>query len=344
MMTLSEIETAASALGNQLNAGIPLHDAVRRMSIVQRKYEIEWTEIGEVIASGGLLSDRLSTLWPDNLLAAVIAGEQSGSLPAVFDRVEETMQLQQRIRGALLKLAYPAFVGLAGVGVFLFFMIKVLPTLVKSLGKPDKSLVFSLSTWLSGIYQNHLMLALVLIGGTLLGVGTWIKKTLDDGSLLSALTTLPVIGDALSHLYFGLWAYYLAILDQAGGMQVRDKLLLSSQVMPENLRRGIFLMADEVVARGLANAADPEKQMVDDPRREWPFYISTAFIVAQETGDLAREMLRVAPSLIKDGFKKVQFVTQALTTIAMTVSAFLVVSPLMAYYIQVGSQLRKAMQ
>ena len=61
-----------------------------------------------------------------------------------------------------------------------------------------------------------------------------------------------------------------------------------------------------------------------------------------DLGVIDNELLRVAPALIKEGMRALDRVIEAANIGAMTVSAFLIVSPLAAYYNEVFSALRQA--
>jgi hypothetical protein len=93
----------------------------------------------------------------------------------------------------------------------------------------------------------------------------------------------------------------------------------------------------------MADAADPAKQPPGDARAIWwPFYIANAFIVAEQTGGVDKELLRVAPSLIKDGVKTLNKVIAVANAVALALSAFLIVSPLAAYYVEIFAAIRQA--
>lgn len=343
MMSTKNIQTAAAALGNQLKAGIPLSDATKRMARLQPKEAEFWVAAAKQLSSGHRITDQLKGVWPESLVNAVMAGEESGNLPEVFVRIEQTIEIQMKIQGMIWKLGYPVGLGLAGLGVFVFFMTQVLPALSQSLGSGDHGMVFQLSTWMTATLSQYWVAILSGFLITIFLLIAWLKQPDNRAMILDFFITLPVIGDALINLYFGLWAYYMALMDSAGGIPITTSLEMTSSVLPLSLQAGVKQMASEVVRRGLADAADPEKQKESDPRRNWPFYISNSFIVAQQTGLLDAELMRVAPALLKDGIGKLEKALQFANIIALVISALFIVGPLMAYYMQLGAALQSAM-
>jgi type II secretory pathway component PulF len=343
MMKLSDIESASAALGNQIQAGINLHDAVSRMVKLQKKNAEQWNMVADGIGNGQKLSKLLEGLWPDSLVSSIRAGEMSGNLPEVLHKIEETLVLQQKIRGTMMQLAYPAVLSSAGLGVFIFFMVKVLPQLAKSLDmKDDKSFVFLLSEWMSVAFNDYWYVIVSVLTAIIWGAVAWLKVADNREKLIEMTSNVPLAGEAFRNIYFGLWAHYLVILDSAGGIPIKEKLLLSCTVMPMAFQRGVYMMADEVERRGIPNSVDPDKQEPGDPRISWPFYIPTAFIVANETGRLDVEMQRVAPAMLKDGFRMIDRLFKVANLVALAVSGFLITSPLMAYYAQLGKALTHA--
>src|SRR5665811_159172 len=93
----------------------------------------------------------------------------------------------------------------------------------------------------------------------------------------------------------------------------------------------------------LSDSADLAKLAIDDPRTKWwPFYISNAFVVAEQTGTIDKELLRVAPALIKEGVRTLNRVVAFANVVALAVSALLIVSPLAAYYTEIFAAIRTA--
>jgi type II secretory pathway component PulF len=344
MMTLKEIEMGAAALGNQGRAGIPLADATRRMRRLQKKHAEFWNSTASGIENGHRISEYLTGMWPEAVVNAVRAGEESGKLNEVFNRIEETTALQRQINGLVFKLMYPVVLMLSGIVVFIFFMTQVLPSLSQSLGTGNHGFVFDLSTWMTATMNNYWLSILIGMGVSIFAVIAWLKVPDNRESIAAMALTIPVLGDALRNLYFGLWSHYMALVDVSGSIPLVDGLLITSTVLPRALRPGLELMSAEIVARGMSNASDPEKQVSGDPRCDWPFYVGNAFVIAEQTGVLEVELLRAAPEMIKDGTSKLNFSIDIGNIIALAFAGLFIAGPIMAYYMQLGAALSGAMK
>jgi MSHA biogenesis protein MshG len=341
MHTSEEIEAAASALANQLSAGIPMREAVARMAKLQKKHAELWQAAADSLARGGRLSRQLEGAWPEAATAALHAGEESGTVEAVLRRVVQSVQVKQQVRKVATRLVSPIIAFCAGLGVFIFFMVGVIPQLQASLGGAQESLVFRLSAAMHYAAVNWWpLIALALAGGVAAAVH-WLKQPQNQDQLVGFALDKPGIGPALVDLYFGLWAYQMALL-AAAGLSAKQQLLLSAKTLPTSLREGVLRMAAEVEKRGHAEAADPDKQPEDDPRRRWPFYVSTAFAISHETGRIDAEMLRCAPILVEEGVKGLTRFITAADLLAKISAATMIALPLLAYFSQLASSLTQA--
>ena len=343
-MNLKEIADSAAALGTQIKAGIPIDQALRRLAQMQPSYADFWIQASMAAQSGRLLSDLLADVWPNALVSAVRAGERAGKLDEVFGRIEETIELQLGLRSALAKLAYPIGMGVAGLVVFLGFMIFVLPSLAKSLDTKSKSLVFELSQWISNFANENWVTVVASCAVGIVALVSWLRTEKAKSLIIEILLSIPLIKDALRDMYFGLWANYMAIMF-AAGIPTREGLKITSEILPVTLQESVLVFEWDLSVnnRTMADAADPAKQSPDDARAIWwPFYIANAFIVAEQTGEVDKELLRVAPSLIKDGVRTLNQVIAVANAIALALSAFLIISPLAAYYMEIFSAVRQA--
>lgn len=336
-----QISTAANAIGNQLAAGIPAREAIGRMARLQPEYADFWRTTEEVMSRGARLSTQLEGVWPEGIVAAIKAGEESGTLEEVFKRIAQALEVGAQVKKIFGKLNSPVIAFLAGFGVFLFFMIGVIPKLQANLGGSETSLVFKASTWMHDTAVNGWPF---ILGGLAVAIALavqWFKAPGSLDKLIELGNHQPRLGGALRSLFFGMWAYQMAMLDSAG-LPAKQQLLYSVKTLPECYQQGVLNMASEVEKRGIADAADPDKQEEDDPRQEWPFYIVTSFITAHETGRIDEEMRRTAPILIDEGIKELTKVLAVADVIAKTCAAIMIGIPLMAYFAQMASSLTKA--
>ncbi|TRZ66929.1 MAG: hypothetical protein D4S02_05985 [Rhodocyclaceae bacterium] len=343
-MKLREIRESAAALGNQLAAGIPIDQAVGRLAQLHPAHAEFWSHAVISVQSGAPLSASLEQEWPMSLVNAVRAGERSGKVEDVFLRIEETTQLQEELRDTMLKLIYPVSMGIGGVLVFIGFMVFVLPRLSKSLGGNSTSLVFALSNWMADFADRNWMLVLAGIAVGVVSLVSWLRTSEARRVILDWCLGVPVVKDALRDLHFGLWANYVAMLSSAG-IAIYDALKMTAPMLPSVLRECVLNFEQDMSLhnRRMSEAADPAKQSPGDPRIAWwPFYIANAFIIAETTGTVDKELRRVAPSLVREGVQKLNYSISFANVVSMAFAGFLIVAPLAAYYSEIFSAIQHA--
>lgn len=341
MFKLAELEAAVSSLANQLDAGIALREAVRRMMRLQPNRTEFWSACEVAVGRGQRLSEMLREEWPLEYVIALQAGEEAGSLPSILRQMHQSILLQKQVRSAFTKLIGPVLTLLGGIGVFFFFMVGVIPSLQAGLGGGEKSFVFKLSSIIHDVMVNHWLVVAASVGGAIAAVVAWLSSAANRQIAFGYVTRIPMLGDAFLNLLFGQWAYTMSILDQAG-IPAKAQLQHSIKTMPEVYQDGIALMAEEVEKRGRGDAANPDKQVDGDPRKQWPFYIATAFMTAHETGRLDTEMRRIAPILVDEGIRKLTRFVQIADAVTKLLSMMFIGAPMLAYFTQLSNSLSKA--
>jgi type II secretory pathway component PulF len=351
MLSAKEIEITASILGNQLSAGIPARQIMARMPSLQKKYKEQWEKAAQKINDGEMFSEglRVTEMFPDSVLSAIIAGEHSGKLVEILNQIEETMQLEQKVRSVIFKIFYPLSLVLGGLMVFCFYMIKVLPNITKMMGNnssridPVSQFFLDLSSGMEYYYTNYTLEIFIGIIGIVVGI-VCLSKNKSFRSFISYYALqIPYLSNGLYDIYFALWGKYVAFIDAAGGVGVKEKLLIPKKVIPQHLELIITTIADHVEEDGLSDSVNPLKIPEDDVRQYLPFYISTAFMVAHETGRLDIQLEKVCPAMIRDGFRNVDVFFKVFNQISLLVAATVIASPIVVYYIQLSSVMTAAM-
>lgn len=337
MMKLKEIGASAAALASQVGASIPIDQATTRMVKLQPRYAEQWLEAASGIQSGQPLSLFLVKLWPASFVEAVKAGEEAGGLEYVFTRIEATVEIQMQLRSKFMQLAYPIGIGFGGFLVFVGFMIFVLPALTKALNTNSRSIFIQISDWMAYHAHHNWVVILATLAAAITLFASWARTQEAQKTMTSFALSIPIFGQALRDMYFGLWAHYMAMM-LASGVTTSNALKSTSQMLPYQLKKSIDIFEADLSDRNktLSESADLINKEPDDPRMIWwPFYISNAFIVAEQTGLIDKELLRVAPSLIKEGISTLNKAIVVLNFFALVSSATLITSPLVAYYVEI---------
>lgn len=343
-MKTQELIFAASSLASQLRAGLLLSDAVARMAKMQPQYASEWSKMAEGMRQGSSLSSqaKLYRLFADNTIHALEAGEASGYIVDVLTEIERAATMQLTLQKALWKFAYPVGILLASIGVFLFFMLTVIPSLMQAVpveAGSEMSWIQQLSNMMVAEVQENAVFDGAILFFAILFVIWWFSDAHNREVVLSWLLDVPKLGEGISEMYYGIWAINMALLDKAGGIGVKDGLIMSSKMLPFFLQEPIRRAALEVELKGLARTFDVDQLPPNDPRQQLPFMIPNAFLIAQQTGLLSDQLSRIAVELMYLGEKKIDQVIQIANMVLMLLAGLIVLSPLVAYYMQLGKSL-----
>ncbi|MEW5967594.1 MAG: type II secretion system F family protein [Pseudomonadota bacterium] len=233
-------------------AGIPLLDGLRdlRDSMEKRGFRDVLTALLEDLEGGKVLSQALAAhpaVFGAVFVHSIRAGEQTGLLDAVFERLAESLKWQEEVASKAKRLMiYPAIVLTVVGAAILFLMIYLVPqvlSLVETMGVvlPLPTLILMAissamqSYWLAG-------LAVLLIVGTALPL--WIHRTEAGRDWWDrAQLQLPLLGPILQKIVLARFTNTLAMMYRSG-VTVLDAL-----------KAGEMVAGNRVIAAGIRRAS-----------------------------------------------------------------------------------------
>ncbi len=124
----------------------------------------------------------------------------------------------------------------------------------------------------------------------------------------------------------------------------RAALSLTAPVLPALLRESVELFERDLSVHNktMSESADTAQLAESDARVVWwPVFISNAFIIAEQTGDIEKELMQVAPRIVKEGVATLERVIFITTAVTMALAGILIVSPLAAFYSELFSTIRQ---
>jgi general secretion pathway protein F len=152
-------------------------------------------------------------------VAVIGAGEQSGHLGLVLERLADDQQEQQNLRGKLLAAGlYPAIVCVVALAIVLFLLAFVVPQVAQVFGSNQQKLPFltSFMLGLSELVQTFWLWGLLLIATGAIAARTALKQPALRRSFDAAWLQLPVIGRLARGYNAARFASTLAMLATAG--------------------------------------------------------------------------------------------------------------------------------
>lgn len=204
----AEVAMMTRQLATLMGAGFPLVPAIdsliphTRSSILKKNM----AKIKDSVVEGKSLAQALS-LFPGTFselyINMVKAGESSGTLEIVLQRLADILENQERLKNKVTSaLAYPILMALFGSAVLFFLLAHIVPTITgifadmnQSLPGPTRFLI-----GLSTLLKSYGWVLLLLIGG-LFGAHFLIKKTVKGRYMIDRIKLkLPLLGSLITRL------------------------------------------------------------------------------------------------------------------------------------------------
>jgi general secretion pathway protein F len=235
----------------------PLEEALRTLSRQAERDEVRRV-VGSVhagVVEGRRLADAMARepqSFPPLYRAMVAAGEGSGMLPHILERLAAYLERQAQVRGKILStLAYPLVLALVAAFVVFALMIFVVPKVVEQFENVGQELplltrlVIGLSNFLSNWWWALLIFALL---ATVLGA----RALKEEGLRMkfdAALLRLPLIGRLIRDLHAARMARTLSTM-VASRLPLLEGLTLTTGTIHNRVLRAASAQIAESVRTG----------------------------------------------------------------------------------------------
>lgn len=234
-----------------LNRVSPLEESLR--TITRQTEQDQVREIVSTVHAGVVEGRRLSDAmgrepksFPPLYRAMVSAGESSGTLPTILDRLSVLLERQAEIRGKLITtMTYPIVLAVVAMGVVAALMIFVVPQVVQQFDTVGQTLplltriVMGISHFLVHFWW---LLALIVAGVSLI-IWQALKQPAIRLAFDSRLLRLPLLGRLLRDLHAARMARTLSTM-VASRLPLLEGLALTAGTI-KNTR--LKLATDEIV-------------------------------------------------------------------------------------------------
>mgnify|MGYP002713101133 CR=1 FL=1 len=215
------LDEALSAVGQQTEK-----PRIKSMIFAIRAKVLE----GHTLAAG--FSD-FPKVFPELYRATVAAGEQSGHLDTVLDRLadyaESRQQMSQKVAQATI---YPAILTIVALSVVVGLLVYVVPQIVEVFENTGQALplLTRIMIGTSEFLQSYVLLLLIAIGLAWFGIHRYLQAPANRKRYHRRLLTLPVIGRLVRGLNTARFSRTFSILTSSG-VPVLEALRLSAPVV-----------------------------------------------------------------------------------------------------------------
>ena len=321
------VEAFTRELANLLAGGVPL---ARALNLLRRESagsgsKLLWGYIHDDVVGGTSLADAMAK-WPkafSNVYVAMVrAGEAGGFLDVVLSQIAEFRAREQDLKGKVkAAMVYPAVLATLAVGVLIFLLTFFIPrfsTMFTELGGTLPALtqfIIAVSNAVKsyGIFIAIAIVVIVVMGYRALQTDTGRRRW--ERGLLS----VPVLGRVIAHFALVRFCRMLGTLVGAGVPLVAS-LRVAREAIGNQTLADTVLHAVEEVQRGTPLS----KSLAEAGTELFPASVIETIAVAEETGRLDKELVRVAASYESDLDRQLRMLVAVLEPLLLFVMAGLI--------------------
>ena len=213
------------------------------------------------VVEGQRLSEamaRQGAAFPPLYRATVAAGEASGALAPILERLADGLERDQLVRGKVITaLVYPAVLALVALGVVIALMVFVVPKVVDQFDSMNQTLPLLTRAVIgvSDLMRNWGWLFLLLLVGGGAGFVAGLRKPEFRLAVDRRILRLPVVGRLTRDLHGARMARTLSTMITAGLPVLEGLTITARTVSNRALRAATEMMADAVREGGGLSAA-----------------------------------------------------------------------------------------
>ncbi|WP_114968860.1 type II secretion system inner membrane protein GspF [Rhodoferax ferrireducens] len=327
-------------LAGLVSSGLPLERALTSLSDeAEREGERHLVASLRAEVNGGSTFARALGLHPREFsaifVAVIGAGEQSGKLGLVLERLADDLEEQQALKAKLIGAAlYPAIVTLVAIAIVLFLVTYVVPQVAHVFAGSKRALplLTVLMIGLSDFVRSYgwlMLLAIVLI---VIGARFALAKPVFREKFDGAWLNLPILGKLARSYNTARFASTLAML-AAAGVPILKALQAAAETLSNRAMRADALDALVLVREGapLASALAQKKR--------FPGLLAMFARLGEQTGQLPLMLQRAATQLGTEVARRaMQLATllEPLLIVAMGVVVMLIVLAVLLPIIQLN--------
>jgi general secretion pathway protein F len=300
-VSVPELSLATRRLATLLGSAVPVYEAVATLWEQEAPGELKRVlgRVRDRLAEGQGLAQALGAepkVFSESYVGMVAAGEASGALEVVLERLAEFQEDQAEVRSRVTTaLIYPSLMVLVGFGVMLFLLAVVIPKIVVVFDQSKATLplvtimLIKASTFVRKGWWALLLglLALVILLQKLSKREEFLKKR--DRLLLK----LPIIGSLWQRLILSRFAKVLGLL-LASGVPIIKALEITSEALVNREYRSFLVTAKESLIQGGSLSGSLKQSHL------FPPLLTHMSAVGEKSGELDRMLIKAGEAYEKE--------------------------------------------
>lgn len=300
-ISLPELALMTRRLATLLGASVPVYETVHTLYEQEQPGELKNVlgRVRERIAEGSSLAKALAAepqTFSESYVSMVAAGEASGTLDIVLERLAEFLESQDAVRGKVVtSLAYPILMLIVGTGVMIFLLAFVIPKIVAVFenNRAALPLITVVLIKTSVAVRKGWWGAVVLVIAL---AAVWRKVRNKEEVKLwrdRLVLRLPLIGTVVQHLVLSRFAKVLGLLLMSGVPVIRA-MEITGEVVANRVYRSFLQRTKEDLIQG----SSLSQGLKDSPL--FPPLLVHMVGVGEKSGQLENMLLKAGDAFQKE--------------------------------------------
>jgi general secretion pathway protein F len=223
-------------LATLLHSGLPLEESLQAVAEQTEKPRVQRIVLGvrSKVVEGHPLADGLRDFpqaFPEIYRATVSAGEQSGKLDSVLERLsdytESRQVMGQQVSNALV---YPIVLIVLSFAIVSFLLAYVVPQVVAVSGHQELPIATRILIGMSDLIRHYWFYALIVIAAATWGFLRWLKSPESRLAFDRFMLRVPLVGKLIRGLNTARFSRTFSILT-ASAVPVLEALRISAEVV-----------------------------------------------------------------------------------------------------------------
>ena len=316
----ADVAVMTRQLATLMRAGIPLFESLNALieQVENESLQRALTAVREQVREGTSFAKALEAhpgIFPPLYVNMVRAGEASGTLEAVLERLTQFMESQARLKGKVTAaLAYPTLMLIIGTCLISVLMIAVVPNVTAIFQSMDQALPWytALLIATSGFAASYWWLVLLLIAGGAWFFRRWLRTPAGRMKWDGFVLRMPIFGKLVQMLSIARFARTLATLLASG------VALLTAMDIVKNVLGNAVL--EKVVVDAIGSIR--EGQSIADPLKRsghFPPMVTHMIAIGEKSGQLENMLENVSNAYDAAVETRVQMLTSLLEPLMIVV-------------------------
>ena len=300
-VSLPELSLLTRRLATLLGSAVPVYEAVATLFAQEKPGELRNVlgRVRERLAEGSGLAAAFALephVFSDSYVSMVAAGEASGALEIILERLAEFQEDQDAVRSKVVtSLAYPILMVVVGTGVMMFLLGFVVPKIVTIFeqSKATLPLITVVLITTSHIVQKWWWALLLLAGAAVFGYRRLARREEFRRRMDRFLLRLPMAGALWHRLILSRFAKVLGLLLVSGVPIIKAMDITSAAVVNREYRAYLAKVKEELIEGGSLSAALGKSPL-------FPPLLVHMIAVGEKSGELERMLTRAGDAFERE--------------------------------------------